>query len=100
MSRQVRRLTDQVYDAAFLDLPTRLAKALLSLAGTEAETGNEVSLRATQLEVANMIGATRESVNKWLHFYQKRGLVRLGRGTITISRERDLKAYASPYPYI
>jgi len=100
MSRQIRRLTDQVYDAAFLDLPSRLAKAILNLAVAAGGGPDGVSLRLTQTELASMVGATRESVNKWLRFYQRRGIIRLGRGTIAVLRMKELEDHATSYSYV
>jgi CRP-like cAMP-binding protein len=59
---------------------------LLQLAreqGAAAADGT-VSVRATQVELAGMIGATRESVNKWLGSYERRGFLRRQRGVIAI----------------
>ena len=41
-------------------------------------------MRATQVELAGMIGSTRESVNKWLGSYERQGFLRRQRGVITI----------------
>ncbi len=84
LSRRLR-LTDQlVQDAAFLDVPGRLARALLYLSTDQAAS-------LTQTELAAMVGATRESVNKWLRFYQQRGFVRYDGGKLTVLRRDDLR---------
>jgi CRP/FNR family transcriptional regulator len=59
---------------------------LLQLArdqGGETADG-AATVRATQVELAGMIGATRESVNKWLGSYERRGFLRRQRGVIAI----------------
>jgi CRP/FNR family cyclic AMP-dependent transcriptional regulator len=89
VTRKVRRLTRQVYDIAFLDVPARLAQTLLELSATRgkpANCGAARSFRATQTELASLIGATRESVNKWLGYFEDRGLVRRTRGQVTVLR--------------
>jgi CRP-like cAMP-binding protein len=81
---RLRRTSEQVQDVTFLNLPTRLAKALLRLT-TEAETssrGHKVAI--TQREVSQIIGRSRESTNKQLRAWTKLGWVRLERGGITV----------------
>ncbi len=78
LSRMVRRVTQHVHDAAFLDARARLARVLLERAqaqGQPGPTGGVVIPRLTQAELANLCGVTRESVNKWLSFYKREGLV-------------------------
>lgn len=89
VTRKVRRLTRQVHDIAFLDVPARLAQALLDLSaarGKPVDGGAARSIRTTQTEMAGMIGATRESVNKWLGYFEDRGLIRRTRGQVTVLR--------------
>jgi len=97
ISRQVRRLTDQVHDAVFLDLQTRLARTLLKLLNPEdlANPATEPSLKLTQAQIGSMVGATRESVNKWLGFYERRGIIHREKGTIILLKTKALEEYAS-----
>ena len=81
---RLRRTSEQVQDVTFLNLPTRLAKALLHLTG-EIETstrGRKVAI--TQREVSQIIGRSRESTNKQLRAWTKLGWIRLERGSITV----------------
>jgi CRP/FNR family cyclic AMP-dependent transcriptional regulator len=94
LSRLLRRNAQIVQDAAFLDVPTRLARTILELGETKgqaAEGGLVVGSRLTQSDLAAMVGTTRESVNKWLRSYQRQGLIRYDRGIITVLRPRDLQ---------
>ena len=77
MSRRLRRNADLIEEVAFLDIGARLARLLLSLAdGAQPGGAPDVSLgRLNQTELANQVGATRESVNKCLASYQREGLV-------------------------
>jgi CRP-like cAMP-binding protein len=86
---QLRRCTDIADEIALLDVRTRLARRLLRLAqqGIVETQGGEkpdASFRITQQHLANMMGATRESVNKHLNSLVDEGLVRLERGHILI----------------
>jgi len=82
----VRRLTDTVHDAAFLDVPARLARILVQLlesrGGAEDDGGRP--LRVTQNDLAAMVGATRESINKWLGYYERQGWVKRERGSVVV----------------
>jgi CRP-like cAMP-binding protein len=84
MSRHyVRRLTDTVYDAAFLDVPARLARTLVHLIETQPQAAaGEIAL--TQNDLASMVGATRESINKWLGYYERQGWLKRERGSIIV----------------
>lgn len=88
LSRRLRRVDQLVHDAAFLDVGTRLVRTLLELAETRGQAGPRGSVvitsRLTQSDLANMIGATRESTNKWLRRYAEIGLVSHNRGQLTL----------------
>lgn len=73
LAGMVRRVTQQVHDAAFLDARARLARVLLELARTQGRPAPEGVLlpRCTQAELAKQCGVTRESVNRWLGFYKQ-----------------------------
>ena len=79
------RLTDrQVAEAMFGRLEDRMAKALVRLAGGTARPGSGAILHLSQQELAGMVGATRESVNKQLQIWQTAGKLRLGKRLIEI----------------
>ena len=86
LCRRLRHQSEQREDVMFLDLPSRLAKALLRLSGAESSGPGaaEQRLRLTQLDLGSMIGMSRESTNKQLRSWEKRKWVRLDRGAIVI----------------
>lgn len=90
LSLRVRRTDEALADLTFLDLPRRLAKRLLDLAAVQSEApakGGDprgVRLRITQAELASMLGVSRESVNKRLNLLAREGVIKLGRGSVTI----------------
>lgn len=97
LSRRLRRTNQVVQEAAFLDVPARLARLLLELAGDQRQPTAEgvvIAARLTQTELAGMIGATRESVNKWLGYYERHGLIHYQRGQITVLRPQGLREYS------
>jgi CRP/FNR family transcriptional regulator, cyclic AMP receptor protein len=79
LGQLVRRLTEQNGDLVFLDLGGRLAKLLLRLAEgqTPAEDGVVLDTHLTQSELATMIGASRPAVNRVLHLFAARKLIRV-----------------------
>jgi CRP-like cAMP-binding protein len=90
---RLRWISDHVEQVIFPDLPGKLAKALLRLIDKpSAASGYEIVV--TQQEIAEMVGMSRESVNKQLHEWTRRDLVRLQRGSITVVDTASLKALA------
>jgi CRP-like cAMP-binding protein len=91
------RRTDQNFaDVALLELPIRLAKTLLRiLRGKTSSAGiKDVCIRFSQRDLANMVGSSRESVNKCLRNWQRKGVLRLSEGSITITNCRALEHIA------
>ena len=88
----LRRANDVVSDLVFSDVPGRVAKALLDLAdrfGRTAEDGIHVHHDLTQEELAQLVGASRETVNKALADFASRGWLRLEpRSVVLMDPER------------
>lgn len=99
LGRRLRDTDELLQDAAFLDIPARLAKRLLDLAeahGEQTPQGVRINLRLTQQDLASMIGARRENVNRALAYYQSRGWLAKSRGYFTIMNEQKLRARSLP----
>lgn len=96
--RQFRRLTDVTDEIALMDVRRRLARRLVRLVeqgmvGVGSEDPRQISaLRLTQQQLANMTGATRESVNKHLHGFVDEGIIQLDRGGIRVKDPERLHA--------
>ena len=87
LCHRLRRTSEQVEDQLFLVRPVRLAKTLLRLAdefGTETEDGIAIGVKLSQGELGNLTGLTRESINKQLSEWRRKGLIRFHRGTLTL----------------
>jgi CRP-like cAMP-binding protein len=89
---RLRRTSEQVEDIMFLDLPGRLAKALLRL--TDEASTKDRKLTITQGEIGEIIGMSRESTNKQLREWQERKWIKLERGGISILVPVALRAIA------
>lgn len=98
LAAEIRRLTAQVEDLHFLDLPGRLARHLLrQLDGDEerlAATEARLSWPYTQGELAGMIGGSRQSVNRLLADFVAQGLLRFEGDDLVIPNPRRLAAAA------
>ena len=97
LSRRLRHTTRVVQDATFRDVPARLARVLLDLAarnGEAVEPGIRIESRLTQGELAAMVGASRETVNRALRGFEQRGLIRWEANRILIAEPRQLRTRA------
>jgi CRP/FNR family cyclic AMP-dependent transcriptional regulator len=96
LAAELRRLTTHVADLHFLDLTGRLAARLARLAEERGERDPDGSVRLdappTQGDLASMVGATRQSVNKLLGEFAQEGLIRLESDAIVIP---DMEALAA-----
>jgi len=93
LARRLRRTNEAMADLVFSDVPGRVAKALLDLATKFGEPlpdgGIHVVHDLTQEELAQLVGASRETVNKALADFQNRGWLRLEqRGVDLLEPER------------
>ena len=87
LASRLRRANDVVADLVFSDVPGRVAKALIDLAnrfGRTADDGIHVHHDLTQEELAQLVGASRETVNKALADFASRGWIRLEPRSVVI----------------
>jgi CRP/FNR family cyclic AMP-dependent transcriptional regulator len=94
---RLRHTNEHVEHAVFEHMDRRLARTLLQLASNtprEGKTDPSYSVRVSQKELADMVGATRESVNKKLRGWQSAGLVRLDSRLIVITDIAAIEAVA------
>ena len=92
LARRLRRTNEALSDLVFTDVPGRVAKALLDLSnrfGRSSEEGILVAHDLTQEELAQLVGASRETVNKALADFATRGWIKLeARAVVLIDVER------------
>jgi CRP/FNR family cyclic AMP-dependent transcriptional regulator len=82
-------------EVVFLNLPARLARLLLRLLEENAAAADKNKLSITQQDISRILGTTRESVNKRLQIWARRGVIALKRGTILVLVPRALAALVS-----
>jgi CRP/FNR family transcriptional regulator, cyclic AMP receptor protein len=92
LARRLRRANDVVADLVFTDVPGRVAKNLLDLAdrfGEQERDGLHVHHDLTQEELAQLVGASRETVNKALADFAARGWLQISaRSVLILDTER------------
>lgn len=95
LASRLRRTNEVVSDLVFSDVPGRVAKALIDLGikfGEKKSEGLLVHHDLTQEELAQLVGASRETVNKALADFAQRGWIRLeARAVMVLDYERLLK---------
>jgi CRP/FNR family cyclic AMP-dependent transcriptional regulator len=92
LARRLRRTNSSLADHIFTDVPGRVAKQLLQLArrfGAPEGRALRVQHDLTQEEIAQLVGASRETVNKALAYFAQRGWIRLeGKSVLITDAER------------
>jgi CRP/FNR family transcriptional regulator, cyclic AMP receptor protein len=88
---QLRIMVARTEELAFLDLPTRLARLLVRLLEKNA-SADKGKLAITQQEISEMLGTSRESVNKHLQIWAKHKVIGLKRGAIVVLAPQALRA--------
>jgi CRP-like cAMP-binding protein len=93
LCERVRWTSGLLEDASLLDLPARLAKRLLNLAeGVGEKEGDaiRIGVKLSQTDLGNMLGVTREAVNKQLREWKKDGIVDMTDGQVLIQDPKML----------
>lgn len=97
LCQRLRRTSTHFEDVVFLEVPARLARALLQLGkafGIPAKSGVCIDIKLSQQQLGAIVGVTRESVNKHLGDWQKAGLIAIKQGYVTIIDAGALGALA------
>ena len=87
LAEQLRRSTDRVVEAHYVDAETRVRRRLLDLAATYE--GGVVPL--TQEDIAAMAGTSRATVNRVLREEERSGTVALARGRTSLLDRAELE---------
>lgn len=93
--RRLRAANERISRQSFQTVPSRVAGVLLQLVA-EAQAGDgegEVTIRMIQSDLAQLAGTSRESVSRFLADLERAGIVRSGRGRVTILQPAKLHNY-------
>jgi CRP-like cAMP-binding protein len=91
---RLRWTSDQVEQVILQDLPGRLASALIRLTEKRQLAPGDRTIAITQQEISEMVGMTRESINKQLRVWATRNWVRLEHGAIVVLDAEALQVLA------
>lgn len=96
LSRRLRQADGTIGSLVLLDVPGRVAKVLLE----QASSGESATLvkHLTHQTIAQMIGASRETVSRAMAEFQEKGLIAVQRRIVTITDRTALEARARPRP--
>jgi CRP-like cAMP-binding protein len=86
LAEQLRRASDRIVEAHYVDADTRVRRRLCSL----AETYGDSVVPLTQEDLAAMAGTSRATVNRVLREEERRGTVALQRGRVTLVDVEEL----------
>lgn len=93
LSQRLRATNDMVGNLSFLNLPARLARILINLGqqyGKVTEAGIAIGLKLSQEELGNLVGVSRESVNRQIRIWVDSGLLDYTHGTIVLKNSEAL----------
>jgi CRP/FNR family transcriptional regulator, cyclic AMP receptor protein len=97
LARRLRWTNEVMADLVFTDVPGRVAKALLNLSdrfGEQQEDGIHVHHDLTQEELAQLVGASRETVNKALADFAGRGWLQISARSVVIKEPERMRRRA------
>jgi len=95
MAKRLRSAQYHIRDLALRDVDGRLASSLLVLAedhGEETERGHCININLSQQQLANLVGASRETVARTLSSWKKQGLIEVEKQVIRIIDPEGLRS--------
>ena len=97
LCRRLRWTSDIIEDTIFLDIPHRLAKRLATLAdqyGAKSGDATRIDIKLSQESLGQMLGSTRESINKGRKPLENKGFIETKSGYITVLDMAALEDFA------
>ena len=86
-ARRLREISQKLHEQVFLPLPARLARKIIHIARNDDDT-----IRLSQSDLAEFVGATREAVSKTLKQWEQTGIITLGRQKVIINDQDALSS--------
>jgi CRP/FNR family cyclic AMP-dependent transcriptional regulator len=93
--RRLRQANERISRQSFQTVPSRVAGVLSQLVAEETplHDGDGITIRMNQVDLAQLAGTSRESVSRFLAELERAGVVRCGRGRVTILEPPKLRNY-------
>ena len=99
VAERLAHVSEVMEDTLFRNLPNRLARTLLVLAdeyGMEEGGALRIDLKLSQTELGNLVGATREAVNKQMRAFEQSGWVKTEAGVVRLLERAPLESLTDP----
>jgi CRP/FNR family transcriptional regulator len=96
MADRLRRANERLLQQSFQTVAGRVASALLTQTIARQADGapaSDVLIRATQAEIAQLAGTSRESASRFLATLEREGVVTLGRGKVRVHEPGRLRNF-------
>jgi CRP/FNR family transcriptional regulator len=98
LGRRLREMNERLSRQSFLTVQSRVAMALSELvaqelAEAESQMGGDVLVTATQTQLAQLAGSSRESASRFLAVLERAGVISQGRGRLVVHDPEALKQY-------
>src|SRR5207302_4072335 len=96
LGRRLREMNERLSRQSFQTVQSRVAVVLRELVEREIDEGHapsDVLVTATQAEVAQLAGSSRESASRFLAVLERAGIITQGRGRLTVHDPAALERY-------
>ena len=96
LANRLRQANERIARQSFQTVAGRVASALLGQVqarSPDGALGRDVLVRATQAEIAQLAGASRESASRFLAKLERAGLITTGRGKVIVHEPESLRNY-------
>jgi CRP/FNR family cyclic AMP-dependent transcriptional regulator len=93
LGQRLRDTNERLARQSFQTVQSRVAAALSQLVAAAREREGDVVITATQVELAQLAGSSRESASRFLAVLERAGIITQGRGRLTVHDQEALERY-------
>jgi CRP/FNR family transcriptional regulator len=96
LGRRLREMNERLSRQSFQTVQSRVAVVLSQLVDAEIASGRaaqDVLITATQADLAQLAGSSRESASRFLAVLERAGVISQGRGRLMVHNPESLKQY-------
>ncbi|HLL92308.1 MAG TPA: Crp/Fnr family transcriptional regulator [Solirubrobacteraceae bacterium] len=96
LGRRLREMNERLSRQSFQTVQSRVASVLSELTAQEVAAGHDpvdVLITATQADLAQLAGSSRESASRFLAVLERAGVISQGRGRLVVHRPQALEQY-------
>jgi CRP/FNR family cyclic AMP-dependent transcriptional regulator len=93
LGQRLRDTNERLARQSFQTVQSRVAAALSQLVASARQAEGDVVIHATQAELAQLAGSSRESASRFLAVLERAGIITQGRGRLTVHDRQALQRY-------